>query len=91
MAKKGRPKTVPSALRDGFYIELRNPNDSRGIKIRRDSEAEMKDAIEEYERSKTVIVLGEYVDGKPVKEIKAKLKTAEAKAAKAKAKKSKGK
>ena len=89
MAKKGRPKTTPSELRDGYYIELRNPNDSRGIKIRRDTEKEMQDAIEEYSRSKTVIVLGEYVGGKPVKEIMAKqaklAKKAEAKAAKAKA------
>ena len=86
MGKKGRPKTVPSELRDGYYIELRNPNESRGIKIRRDTEAEMLDAVEEYERSKTVIVLGEYLGGKPLKEIKAREAKAKAKVAKAKAK-----
>ncbi len=65
--KKGRPSTKPTALRDGFYVEVRNPGANSGIKIRRDTEKEMQIAVEEYSRTKDVIVLGEYKNGKPVK------------------------
>ncbi len=34
----------------------------------------MRDAVIEYEKSKTVIVLGEYVNGKPLKERPGKAK-----------------
>lgn len=60
----GRPATKPLDLRDGFYIEIRNRGSKSGIKIRRDNEKQMEFAIKEYEKSKDVIVLGEYKNGK---------------------------
>lgn len=62
----GRPSTRPKSLRDGFYIEIRSKNSSTGIKLRRDTEAQMLSAVKEHERFKDVIVLGEYKDGKAV-------------------------
>ena len=64
MARKGRPATRALDLRDGFYLELKNSASSKGIKIRRDTQKEMEDAIEEYSKTKIVVVLGEYKDGK---------------------------
>ncbi|MEN8247543.1 MAG: hypothetical protein ABFS32_01320 [Bacteroidota bacterium] len=62
----GRPPTKPKKLRDGFYIEVRNKRSNTGVKVRRDTEEQMNQAIREYERSKDVIVLGEYKNGKPI-------------------------
>ncbi len=66
----GRPPTRPKKLKDGYYIEVRNTGAGSGIKIRRDTEEEMKIAIMDYEKSKDVIVLGESVNGKFVKDAK---------------------
>ncbi|MCD4723892.1 MAG: hypothetical protein K8R63_03555 [Bacteroidales bacterium] len=62
----GRPPTRPKALRDGFYIEIRNKGAKTGIKIRRDNKEQMLYAIKEYEKIKDVIVLGEFRNGKMV-------------------------
>lgn len=80
----GRPPTKPKELKDGYYIEVRNRGSNTGIKIRRDTEEEMKQAIEDYERIKTVIVLGESQGGKWVNDIKAKAKAKALRAAKKK-------
>lgn len=64
----GRPPTRPKKLRDGFYIEIRNKDAKSGIKIRRDNRKEMLSAIKEYEKTKDVVVLGEYKDGKAIDE-----------------------
>lgn len=61
----GRPPTRPAKLKDGFYIEVRNEGSkANGIKIRRDTKEEMLMAIEDYERIKDVIVLGELKNDK---------------------------
>lgn len=60
----GRPSTKPKDLRDGYYIEVRNKNKSKGIKIRWDTEKQLLQAIEEYKESKDVIVLGKSKNGK---------------------------
>lgn len=65
----GRPSTKPKKLRDGFYIEIRNKNSKTGIKIRRDTKEQMLTSIKEYEKTKDVIVLGEYINGKPVNKV----------------------
>lgn len=62
----GRPPTRPKELRDGFYIEIRNKRANTGIKIRRDTRKQMEDAIKEYGKTKDVIVLGEFKNGKRV-------------------------
>lgn len=62
----GRPPTKPKDLRDGFYIEIRNRNSKTGVKIRRDNKDQMLRAVKEYEKSKDVIILGKYVNGKAV-------------------------
>jgi len=62
----GRPATKPAELRDGYYIEIRNKNSSTGVKIRRDSNDQMLRAAKEYERSKDVIILGKFKNGKQV-------------------------
>lgn len=60
----GRPPTKPKKLKDGFYVEVRNIGSKSGIKIRRDDEVTLQHAIEEYERTKEVIILGELKNGK---------------------------
>lgn len=65
----GRPATKPLDLRDGFYIEIRNRGSKTGIKIRRDNKKQMEFAIEEYKKTKDVIVLGEYKDGKSLNKV----------------------
>ena len=71
----GRPPTRAKKLRDGFYIEIRTKGSGSGIKIIRESEEEMIQAIKEYEKSKEIIVLGESKNGKWVKESHAVVKT----------------
>lgn len=66
----GRPPTKPGKLRDGFYIEVRNKGSRTGIKIRRVDHATMLQAVEEYGKTKEVVVMGEYKNGKPVKPAK---------------------
>ncbi|HTO35975.1 MAG TPA: hypothetical protein VL021_04905 [Brumimicrobium sp.] len=66
-----RPATRPARLKDGFYIEVRNEGSkSAGIRIRRDTKDEMLVAVEEYERIKDVVVLGEYKNDKWIAEAK---------------------
>ncbi|MCM4155734.1 hypothetical protein [Gramella sp. AN32] len=70
----GRPSTKPKDLRDGYYIEVRNKNKSKGIKIRRDTKEQLLLAIDEYKASKEVIVLGRSKNGKmlPMPELEPK-------------------
>ena len=60
----GRPPTRAKKLRDGFYIEIRTKGATSGIKIIRENEEEMIQAIKEYEKAKEIIVLGESKNGK---------------------------
>jgi len=62
----GRPPTKPKKLKDGFYIEVRNKRAASGVKVRRDTRAQMELAIKEYERTKVIIVIGEIKNGKPI-------------------------
>ena len=61
----GRPPSGPPVFRDGFYIEVRNrgTDPGSGVKLRKETEAEMLAAAEEYRKIKLVIVLGEYKNG----------------------------
>lgn len=68
----GRPPTRPKKLKDGWYVEVRNTGTRTGIKLRRDDEIGMMQAVEEYGKSKDVIILGESKNGKWVNEEKAK-------------------
>ena len=60
----GRPPTRPVKLKDGFYIEVKNKGASSGIKIRRETKAEMLRAAEDYKRIKDINILGECKNGK---------------------------
>ena len=60
----GRPSTKPKDLRDGFYIEVRNKNKGTGVKIRRDTKEQLREAVEEYRKSKEIVILGESRNGK---------------------------
>lgn len=83
----GRPSTREKKLKDGFYIEVRNKGSRSGIKLRRESLEEMQEAIEDYSKSKDIIIHGESLNGKWVEKELAKKKAREAaKAKKAKAK-----
>ena len=64
----GRPATKPTELREGYYIEVRNKNQKTGIKLYRETKKQLMMAIEEYEKTKDVIVLGKLENGK-MKEI----------------------
>lgn len=60
----GRPATKPTKLRDGYYLEVRNKNQKSGIKLFRKTKSQLLLAIEEYKKSKDVIVLGKLSNGK---------------------------
>ena len=64
----GRPATKPTELREGYYIEVRNKNQKSGIKLFRETKKQLLMAIEEYEKTKDVVVLGKLENGK-MKEI----------------------
>jgi hypothetical protein len=64
----GRPPTRPGKLRDGFYIEVRTKGSKTGIKLRSDTLEEMNQAAFHYGKTKEVTVMGEYKNGKPVKQ-----------------------
>jgi len=66
----GRPSTKPKKLKDGFYIEVRNKGAKSGLKIRRETEAQMLFAKKSYDKTKDVIVIGEVQNGKPIKKEK---------------------
>ncbi|MCW5908406.1 MAG: hypothetical protein KIS94_11140 [Chitinophagales bacterium] len=83
---KGRPPSRNKGLRDGYYLEVFNKGASSGIKIRKETEAEMLEAVEEYRReNKNVQVLGLHKKGEWMNEVLAhaaqKQKAKEAKAA----------
>lgn len=59
-----RPKTRPINLKDGFYIEVRNPGSGSGVLIRRKSMTEVENTIQIYRKSKDVSFVGEVRDGK---------------------------
>lgn len=63
MSTHGRPVTKPVQLRDGFYIEVCNKGNTKGVKIRCDSKVSMQEAATRYSMGKDVIILGEYKDG----------------------------
>jgi hypothetical protein len=84
---KGRPPSRNKGLRDGYYFEVFNKGASSGIKIRKETEAEMNEAADEYRREgKSVNVLGMHKKGEWVNQA---IKEAEAKAARKAAKKEK--
>jgi hypothetical protein len=60
----GRPPTKPIVLKDGWYLEVRNKGSKSGVKLRRDNEEEMNQAVKDFQRSKDVIILGETKNGK---------------------------
>ena len=60
----GRPATKPGKLKDGWYIEILKKGAKKGIKIYRESERQMLNAIEEYKKTKDILVLGESKNNK---------------------------
>jgi hypothetical protein len=61
--RTGRPRERAITLMDGFYIEISNTGESKGIKIRSESKAAMDTAAKQYARFKQVTILGEYKNG----------------------------
>jgi len=61
--RTGRPRERAITLRDGFYIEIYNSADSKGLKLRSDTEEGMEIAAKQYSRFKKVVLLGEYKNG----------------------------
>jgi hypothetical protein len=58
--KTGRPRTRPSALRDGFYLEVKNKkSDDKGVMLRRDTKREMIESGRMYAKTKRVVLFGE--------------------------------
>ncbi|MDX1470195.1 MAG: hypothetical protein R3213_01760 [Flavobacteriaceae bacterium] len=60
----GRPATKPKKLKDGFYLEIRNKGSKTGVKLYRDTRAQMMRTIKEYEHAKEILILGESKNGK---------------------------
>jgi hypothetical protein len=65
MKTRGRYKTEPVQLKNGFYIEVCNKGIKKGIKIRSDTKTAMEEAASLYANDKEVIILGEYKNGIP--------------------------
>jgi hypothetical protein len=61
--RTGRPRERAITLRDGFYIEIYNTPDGKGLKLRSETEAAMELAAKQYSRFKKVVILGEYKNG----------------------------
>ncbi|MEO6455784.1 MAG: hypothetical protein ABIN97_17010 [Ginsengibacter sp.] len=61
--RTGRPRERAITLMDGFYIEISNVGESKGIKIRSESKDAMDTAAKQYSRFKQVTILGEYKNG----------------------------
>ncbi len=60
-----RPAVKPPKLKNGFYIELNHfGSPGRGIKIHRDTKAEIEYTMKKYEKMRDVTYLGEMKDGK---------------------------
>ena len=59
----GRPATRPVKLREGFYIEIMQKGDQKGIKIRRDTYEQIKQAINMYDSFYVVKYLGRLEKG----------------------------
>lgn len=67
---KGRPPSRNKGLRDGYYFEVFNKGATTGVKIRKETEAEMLEAAEEYRReNKNVQVLGLHKKGEWMNEV----------------------
>jgi len=62
--QKGRPSTKSVGLKDGYYLELKNMKSNSGIKLQRNSMAEIERATKQYEKSKIVTYLGQVKSGK---------------------------
>jgi len=67
MKFKGRPSSRQAQLKDGFYIEVCNKGNTRGVKICNKTKEAMEEAAVWNSMGKDVFVLGEYKDGSPVK------------------------
>jgi hypothetical protein len=65
MKSKGRPRSTPVQLKNGFYIEVCNKGVKKGVKIWSDTQKAMEDAASQYSKFKEVIILGEYKSGMP--------------------------
>ncbi|MEP6926476.1 MAG: hypothetical protein ABI834_02515 [Ginsengibacter sp.] len=61
--RTGRPRERAITLRDGFYIEIYNSADTKGLKLRSETEAAMEITAKQYSRFKKVVILGEYKNG----------------------------
>ena len=59
----GRPATRPVKLREGFYIEIMQKGDQKGIKIRRDTFQQIQQAINMYDSFYQVKYLGRLEKG----------------------------
>jgi hypothetical protein len=56
-------------LRNGFYIEVCQKGSKSGVKIRSENKKDMQDVALMYDSYKDVIILGEFKDGVPFREI----------------------
>ena len=61
-----RPREIAITLMDGFYIEISNKGESKGLKIRSETKAAMELSAKQYAKYKDVTILGEYKGGVPV-------------------------
>ena len=61
--RTGRPRERAITLRDGYYIEIYNSGEGKGLKLRSETEEAMELAAKQYSRFKKVVILGEYTNG----------------------------
>jgi uncharacterized protein (UPF0333 family) len=66
--RTGRPRERAITLMDGFYIEISNKGESKGLKIRSETKGAMENAAKQYSKYKNVTILGEYKNGVRVSE-----------------------
>ena len=61
--RTGRPRERAITLGDGFYIEISNSGESKGLQLRSETEEAMEIVAKQYSRFKKVVLLGEYKNG----------------------------
>ncbi len=61
--RTGRPRERAITLMDGFYIEICNKGESKGLKIRSETRVAMENSAKQYAKYKDVTILGEYKNG----------------------------
>lgn len=63
-----RPTTREINFKNGYYIEVRQPGAQKGVKIRRETHAQIQRAISRYKKFYDIQYIGKIENGKVVEQ-----------------------